>query len=616
MAFIVIFALWWCSNLNGTDDDEFVYCKKCEENGRTGTQRRGIRKKDLEESQWKDWICELCDDKEIGLKLIDFIKTRIQVTEPEDNRSRFIFRELLQNADDVKANILVLRFEEDALYVANDGRAFTTGSKGDFAKISQVLGRHQAEDKEVVGHFGSGFQTVYAITNSPEVHSSGRSGRMNPYTNKWDYDFKGLFIKRDSPYLHKASKGVLFRFPWRDDVRAREEIRGERVWEDRTFWPRWSKRERRELFEDLKEYIHPAIMCCQHLTAIRLIWHEERPHEKDLCEGFQVVRNFCLHINDPETLEMTWFKGSIKQGAIEPTESKCKQKWEDSFQLEGWHWHKNAQSFDYLIGEKIVSDSGKRIFLGKKADSSIAVTPDRSTLKKELKRGDLFVVFPLFDVASVFKRADGRAYLYSVIPLSMRGKNKFIFSAHFWPAEDRKDVDVEGPNGIFGEWYRYVMLNVAELYEWLFDEFLNQIHNIQMPEEIRQKIILNSIPGAPLSEWMRPGKENRVEWSHISQERFQRLVASLIEKPILFSKGEWTKPTVAYWAHDEEERAVFETMGHIVFADGFTSHLHFGKTLSEKLKDREINEAQFYKRWDEFVQNNSNESGNLVYLQD
>jgi hypothetical protein len=575
-----------------------------------------MRKNDLEEAQWKDWICEQCDDKEIGLKLIDFIKTRIQVTEPEDNRSRFIFRELLQNADDVKANILVVRFEDDALYVANDGRAFTTGNKGDFAKISQVLGRHQAEDKDVVGHFGSGFQTVYAITNSPEVHSSGRSGRMNPYTNKWDYDFEGLFKKRDSPYLHKASKGVLFRFPWRDDARAREEIRGERVWEDRTYWPRWSKRERRELFEDLKEYIHPAIMCCQHLKAIRLIWHEERPPEKDLYEGFQVVRDFCLRINDTETSEMRWSKGSVEQGTIEPKEWKDERKWEDSFQLEEWRWNKDARSFEYLIGEKNVSENGKRIFLGKKADSSVIVTSDRGLLEKALKRGDLFVIFPLFEVTSTFRRADGRAYLYSVIPLSMRGKNKFIFSAHFWPAEDRKDVDVEGPNGIFGEWYRYVMLNVVELYEWLFNEFLNQIHNIEMPEEVRQEIILDYVPGAPLSEWMRPGKENREEWSQVSEERFHKLMASLVERPILFSKSEWIRPTIAYWAHDDEERAVFETMGHKVFTNNFTSHLHFSKTLSEKLKDREINEAQFNNRWHEFVQVNKSESGNLIYCQD
>ena len=50
----------------------------------------------------------------------------------------------------------------------------------------------QAEDKDTVGHFGSGFQTVYAITNKPEVHSNGRSGQMNPSLNKWNFQISSL----------------------------------------------------------------------------------------------------------------------------------------------------------------------------------------------------------------------------------------------------------------------------------------------------------------------------------------------------------------------------------------------------------------------------------------
>lgn len=595
--------------MNQPKDEELIFCIKCTENGRTGNQRGRIRKEELERSQWKNWICPKCADREIGLKLIDFIKTRISVTQTEDeDRSKFIFRELLQNADDVKSNILVLRFEEDALYVANDGRAFTTAPSGDnlsdFEMISQVLGRHKAEEKEVVGHFGSGFQTVYAITNSPEVHSSGRSGSMNPYSKEWDYTIE----ERKSPYLHRESKGVLFRFPWRDDKQAKKEINGVKVWEDRNYWPRWGKRERRKLFEDLREYIHQAILCCHHLKAIRLVWVE-----KDPPEGFQVVRNFCLRKSDIETLEMTFFKGSVKQGTIEPDD--WKDKWNDSFQLEGWRWAQDSRSFDYLIGEKNASQDGRRVFIGKRHDGLVTVTPESGILEKELKRGDMFVIFPLFDVSSVFQHADGRAFLYSVIPLPGRGKNKFLFSAHFWPTEDRKDVNVEGPDGAYGKWYRRVMLNIVELYEWLFDKFLKQIHEVKMPEEVRQTIILNSVPGAPLSEWMRPGKESHTDWLRESQERFDKLVSSLIRKQILFSGGRWIEPTAAYWAQDDEGKAVFEIIGETTFTEDFMNHPHFKKTLSEMLRNREIDEGKFYNLWQEFVNANKNKSGNLVYCQ-
>lgn len=587
--------------MNHAENGDFVVCIKCKKNR--------VSKGELEKRQWRNWICPQCADIEIGLKLIDFIKTRISVTQPEDARSRFIFRELLQNADDVESSILVLKFEEDALYVANDGRAFTTapeeGRLSDFDMISQVLGRHKAEDKETVGHFGSGFQTVYAITNSPEVHSSARSGSMNPYIKEWNYAIE----KRKSPYLHKDKKGVLFRLPWRDDPAAEQEIHGVKVWEDRSYWPRWRRQERRALFEDLREYVHQAIMCCQHLKAIRLIWHE-----KGAYEGFQVIRNFCLKKNDTETLEMTYSKGTVRQGIIEPENWKDEEK--DSFQLEGWRWTEDNRSFDYLIGERNTSQDGRRVFLGKKDDGSIAVAQGSSNFKRILKRGDLFVVFPLFDVSSVFPHAGGRAFLYSVIPLPGRGKNRFIFSAHFWPTEDRKDVDVEGFGGANGKWYRIVMSNVVELYEWLFDKFLNQINEIGIPEEVRQTIILNTISGAPISEWMRPGKESNEEWLRKSQNRYGELISFIIRKRILFSKGKWIEPVNAHWAQDDEEKSILELMGATTFTDSFIDHPNFKQTLFETLKDRQINEAEFNHLWNRFVNDNKNELGHLVYGQD
>lgn len=602
--------------MNQTEDKDFVFCTECLKKGKTGSQCERAQREELQEDVIKrGWICDNCADKKIRLQVLHFIANRIQATQtvPRD-KYKFIFRELLQNADDVKANILVLRFEEDALYVANDGRAFTVRScgnmKSDFDRLSQILGRHQEEDKEVVGHFGSGFQTVYAITNYPEVYSSGRHGRMNPCDEKWTWGIKSPHPHfNKSPYWRrKDNKGVLFRLPWRDDAAATEEVEGEKVWEDKNKWPRWDKQERRRMFDDLKSYILQAILCCQHLKAVRLVWQE-----KGRCEAFQVLRDFCLRNEDTETLGMSCVKGSVQQGSIEFEEAKDKYRWEDSFQFEdGYHWASDSQSFHYLIGQNNASEDGKRLFLGKR-NSLAAVTTDRGVLERELERGDLSVVLPLFDVCSVFEQ-DGLAYLYSVIPLPGLGKNRFIFSGHFWPTEDRKDVDVEGGSGVYGEWYRSLMLNVVELYEWLFDQFLRELEGIAMPEETRQRIILNSLPATQLSEWMRPGKEDQQEWLSKSRERFDRLLSSLIRKPILFSNGKWIEPARAYWAQDDEEKIVFEIMGAITFTDDFIGHPHF-KTFSEILRGRRIDEAKFNTLWSEFVAANHDGSDHLVYCQ-
>ena len=570
-------------------------------------------KSEIEESQWNNWICQNCSDKVIGLKLIDFIKTRIQVTEPEDNRSRFIFRELIQNADDKQSEILVLRFEEDALYVANDGKAFTTYSNGDFDKISRILGRHQAEDKEATGHFGSGFQTVYAITNSPEVHSSGHSRRMNPYTNEWDQNFAGLFFERKSPFINKPDKkGVLFRLSWRDNKAAQETIRGEKVWEDGTYWPRWQKKERKELFEDLKNYILHAIICCRFLKSIRLIWHEQNSNYQDFYIGFQVLRNFQLNGNET-TRNSRYCIGTITQGEIEPHEWTEENSWNESFQLEKWRWKEPIQLFRYLIGENTVSENGNRVFLVKKPDHIITVTSNYQTGDKVLKRGDIFLLFPLFED----NLEPGKcAFLYSVIPLPTRGKNKFIFSGHFQPSEDRKDVDVDGQNGVFGIWYQYVMTRILRLYADLFTLLLEQIQSGKIKLENSQQIILNALPGDTLSEWMRPGKENRDEWALKSKVLFNELLTSIIEKPIIYSNGKWIKPSEAYWANDDLEKKVFEIMGHEIYTKQFTEHPNFKNILSERLEKQKIDNGKFNFIWGQFFEHNKNQKGNLCYGQE
>jgi hypothetical protein len=550
-------------------------------------------------------------DKIIDLELINYIKTKIQPTDPEDNRSRFIFRELIQNADDKKARILVLRFEPDALYAANDGRDFTTGYDGDFERISRILGRHQAEDKEAVGHFGSGFQTVYALTNSPEVHSSGHSGRMNPCNKEWDYNYSGLFMKRNSPYLNSPQKGVLFRFPWRDDRAAQETIRGRKYFEDIDYWPRWHEKEQLELFNDLKKYLRHVILCCRYLKIIRLIWHESQS-KSEVLVGFQVLRDYRLQRDDTKNITNSWYKGSIKQGEIEPSCWK-EDSWNESFQIDGWLWKSPVLSFEYLIGEGIVKENNRGVYLAKRPDG-LAVTQNPDPRDKQLKRNDIFVLIPLFQPKNLDHSDDGNAFLYSVIPLPSHGKNKFIFSAHFQPGETRQDVDVVGQNNAYGIWYQQIMTNLVQLYEWLFGIFIQKVQS-ENDNRTAQELILNAVPGVELSEWMRPGKENRLDWISKSKELFDSLISRILERPILSINGKWVKPVNAYWANNDLEKEVFEIMGQDVFSPAFESHENFISSLSKKLEGRKIKPETFNSKWTDFVSLNKNAIGALCYGQ-
>lgn len=591
-------------------NEAWVYCFRCIEKGKTNEAISRCRKEEVQETDWGKWTCHKCRSEIIDLRLVDFIKNRISVTATEDeDRSKFIFRELLQNADDVKSTILVLRFEQDALYVANNGRSFTTTSFGnnlcDFDKISNILGRHQAEDKETVGHFGSGFQTVYAITNSPEVHSSGISGQMNPSRKTWVY--LGGKMKRVSPYIHQEIKGVLFRFPWRDNTRAEEMIEGTKIFEDPNSWPRWGESERWSLFEDLATYLSNAIICCQFLKAIRLIWNDGRG-----LKGFQAVRNFTLRNEDELTDKKSWFEGEIKQGFIEPKD--WKEPWEDSFQVDSWVWSEEVETFRYLIGRSnVTGENGRRLFIGKKTDGAVIITQEKTVLKKELKRGDVYVLLPLFDVSKAGSASNGRQYLYSVIPLPRRGLNQFVFSGHFFPTEDRKDVDMEGYGGVTRDWCQAVITSVLGLYRFLFPRFIDEVKGLDVPSEKIQEIILNSIPAVALPYWIRPGREKKDGWW---EESYAELIRFILNHQILLSKNEWISPTMAFWAKNAEEDAALRTINARTFNPVFANHPHFKSSLSINLEDCKLSIDTFLALWNDFKDKNQNTSGNLVYQQE
>ncbi|MHA1864688.1 MAG: sacsin N-terminal ATP-binding-like domain-containing protein, partial [Candidatus Thorarchaeota archaeon] len=178
---------------------ENVVCTKCGKNP--------IDSKVLPPGQ--QWICHECDTTlETYREFLSWIRLRIKALSSEGEFiGKMVVRELVQNADDAKdldgfgAKRIVFRFQDDALYVANDGRAFTLEDEGDFDRIRRVLGEHKRKEEGVTGQHGSGFWTVYAITNTPEVHSTGWSKRFNPGKKEWEHYNPGSEGYRTSPYI-------------------------------------------------------------------------------------------------------------------------------------------------------------------------------------------------------------------------------------------------------------------------------------------------------------------------------------------------------------------------------------------------------------------------------
>lgn len=110
--------------------------------------------------------------------------------------------ELIQNADDVKdehgepggATLIFFDVRDDALHVYDDGRfsdcgcvkqptcpwSETKGKLCDFHRIRLVAGADKRREGGTTGSFGIGFNSVYQITDHPEIKSNGQHWRFWP----------------------------------------------------------------------------------------------------------------------------------------------------------------------------------------------------------------------------------------------------------------------------------------------------------------------------------------------------------------------------------------------------------------------------------------------------
>ena len=538
------------------------------------------------------WRCQECISKRYSLSLLDFIKTRISVTKTEDeDRSKFVLRELVQNADDANASIIVLRFERDALYVANDGRAFSTigagGQPGDFERAAQVLRRFKADEKESAGHFGSGFQTIYAITNRPEVHSNAISRALNPAEMSWE----NLSEHRYSPYMagEQGRKGVLFRLPWRDEEAAEKTVlHEERPFSDENFWPRWNSERIRAFYDDLKSYLPAVILCCQRLRAIRIIWAADAKPE-----AYDASRDFTLGEPLEKPAAVTITTGPISAPANWYRWNKGVEECQTcpmSFAPETAEY-KEPCSLKYVAASSTVADeNGHAQFMVKDNKGIVRVVGKLSEDRKEIKKNHLHLLMPLFLVRkNQEEKSKGNSFLYSVIPLPRRGYNRFAFSAHLIPTEDRKDVDVQGNDEANLTWYRLCILGIAKLYQELFPHFLTCVKQLRTDTSEKQIIVLQSLPESEIGEWMRPGRGD-IDWA---QEYSKSLRDSLFAQPILAtSEDRWASPAMSYACSDADKQ-VLETLCLDAYPDEFISMCEEVTWLRQRAEQHKFTRQDF-----------------------
>lgn len=80
----------------------------------------------------------------------------------------FVF-ELIQNAEDCKAEEILFELKKDRLIFQHDGKKLFTLANVD--AITNVGNSTKNEDGNAIGKFGVGFKSVFEYTNTPEIHS-------------------------------------------------------------------------------------------------------------------------------------------------------------------------------------------------------------------------------------------------------------------------------------------------------------------------------------------------------------------------------------------------------------------------------------------------------------
>lgn len=138
-------------------------------------------------SREADFINNLHDERQRELDgskgysdLLKVVRKLLVEVYPQD--AHFVY-ELLQNAEDVEATWVRFVLNEDQLQFVHNGRPFNNADVISLSNVAQSSKLIRTDADTRIGQFGVGFKSVYAYTNSPEIHSGN-----------WHFRIKQLIV--------------------------------------------------------------------------------------------------------------------------------------------------------------------------------------------------------------------------------------------------------------------------------------------------------------------------------------------------------------------------------------------------------------------------------------
>ncbi|MDP9356782.1 MAG: hypothetical protein M3R02_16120 [Chloroflexota bacterium] len=227
-----------------------------------------------------------------------------------------LIKELMQNADDAPAERMDFVVGYDRLIVRNSG-VFTPN---DFDNIVVIAAGGKRDEADVTGTWGTGFTSVFQITDHPEIRSSGTRILLDPLTEEYE---RGV-----DP---SATTGTEFVFPWR--------LRDSPLSEDIGAEP-WSRARIDEFLALLTRECGHNLLFLRHLREVAVIDVREPRHtignrvtkqRHDLPGGneHRHLERFTIESHKGETRTQDWIvfgrsAGTDKYRTVNGTRKKYK----------------------------------------------------------------------------------------------------------------------------------------------------------------------------------------------------------------------------------------------------------------------------------------------------
>ncbi|SMC73687.1 DUF3883 domain-containing protein [Polynucleobacter kasalickyi] len=172
--------------------------------------------------------------------------------------------ELIQNADDAKAESISFDITDHGLYILNSGKFSYCGdlkhkpcgfnksqnTTCDFHRIADVGSGVKLNNSDNIGRFGIGFVSTYQVTDHPEIISSGVKLTLYPEEGEWQI----------APY--KESEGTTFFLKWADDSNSQARLA--------LGLSHISPSHIKQLIEDFKKTLRNSLLFLKHINKAEI----------------------------------------------------------------------------------------------------------------------------------------------------------------------------------------------------------------------------------------------------------------------------------------------------------------------------------------------------------